>query len=380
MLGKVFDWLSNLRPRQLFLLAGASAIIIFCIMYIGLNHFSKQVPLPISIGEEVEQVPEVQMVNVVVAARNIEAKSMIVGSMLATKEVPQDQVPPESVFDPSEIVNKPARVRILKDEIITQPQVYRNIEQSGFVGSIPPDCRAVSIQVNDVTGVAGFAKPGDYVDVLMIESDATKTSATSRLILQNVLLLSINKSMTYDVPPAQPEQQQQQGGGEGEQPAESTVNPATQAIENPALATLAIRPDEVLQLVSASKIGEIYLMLRPLVPQGDYYTGAEYTMDSLKKQQTEQKEEVRQSTLFETMVQGKDDFTYSNKGGKASENQIAIMYGDVEKSTSSAPSSGSQSNTPNSSGNSSNANTADSANEAASEVVGQTVNQLRGRN
>ena len=331
MLGRVFDWLSNLRPRQLFLLAGASAIIIFCIMYIGLKHFSTQVPLPISIGEEeAGQVPEVQMVNVVVAARNIEAKSMIVGSMLATKEVPQDQVPPESVFDPSEIVNKPARIRILKDEIITQPQVYRNIEQSGFVGSIPPDCRAVSIQVNDVTGVAGFAKPGDYVDVLMIESDETKTSATSRLILQNVLLLSINKSMTYDAPPAQPEQQQ---GGEGEQPAESTVNPATQAIENPALATLAIRPDEVLQLVSASKIGEIYLMLRPLVPQGDYYTGAEYTMDSLKKQQTEQKEEeVKQSTLFETMVQGKDDFTYTNKDGKAPENQIIIMYGNEKKS------------------------------------------------
>lgn len=329
MIGRFFDWLTNLRPRQLFMLAGGSAIIIFCIMYIGFTKFAIDRSLPINLAEEeLEGPPPIPTVNVVVATRNIEPKSMIVSSMLGYKEIPQDQVPPEAVFEPADISNKPAKVRILKDEIITHQMVYRNIEQSGFVGSIPPDCRAVSIQLNDVTGVAGFAKPGDYVDVMMIEND--DATVISRLILQNVLLLSINKSMTDEVQPEPQPQPQQQGEGEQQQPQESTVNPATKAIENPALATLALRPDEVLKLVSASKIGEIYLMLRPLVPQGDYYyNDTEYSMESLKgKKDAAEKETTRQASLYETLVEKKEDFIHTDaNGNKIDENKIEIMYG-----------------------------------------------------
>ena len=47
LLSKFFDWLSNLRPRQLFLLAAASAVIIFAVMYMGLKTFSgNQVAMP----------------------------------------------------------------------------------------------------------------------------------------------------------------------------------------------------------------------------------------------------------------------------------------------------------------------------------------------
>ena len=273
MFGRIFDWLSNLRPRQLFLLAAVSALIIFGIMYMVLKFLGIDSASFSGRGENSEPVeqPQVRMVSVVVAARNIEPQSMILSSMLTTKEIPENNVPSDAVTDAADITNKPAKVRIMKDEIVSYNQVYRTMEQAGFVGSIPPDCRAVSIDVSDVTGVAGFAKPGDYVDVLVIETD--NGSVTSRLILQNVLLLSINKNMTGNT--SAPEST----SGEGESNEESSVNPATKAIENPALATLALRPDEVLQLISASKIGEIYLMLRPLVPQGDYYTGAEYSLE-----------------------------------------------------------------------------------------------------
>ena len=339
MFGKFFDWLSNLRPRQLFLLAAAAAVIIFCIMYIGLKKFSSSnMPLPVNVGQEVPaQIPEIKMKSVVVARRNIEAKSMIVGSMLETKEFPENALPPDAVTDVAEIANKPAKIRIMMGEVITHAKVYRNIEQSGFVGSIPPDCRAVSINLNDVTGVAGFAKPGDYVDVLLIET--TDDVVTSRLILQNVLLLSINKSMNADQAQSQPppQQQKQQQQGQQQQPQESTVNPATQAIAKPALATLALRPDEVLQLVSASKIGEIYLMLRPLVPQGDYYNGAEYTIESIKAQreriEAEQarRERVEAEQEAKNLVEAMIKAQNPNQNRIPKEQRIEIMYGDREE-------------------------------------------------
>lgn len=340
LLSRFFDWLSNLRPRQLFLLAAASAVIIFAVMYMGLKTFAgNQLAMPI--GEDGAPIqPEqrqVRMATVVVAAKNIEPKSMVLGSMLATKEIPEDQMPSDAVTDVADIANKPAKNRIMKDSIITQEDVYRNIEQSGFVGSIPPDCRAVSIDVTDVTGVAGFAKPGDYVDVLMIETDAS--TVTSRLILQNVLLLSINKSMTDD---GSHNQNPQNAPAEGEE--ENAVNPATRAIENPTMATLALRPDEVLRLISAAKIGEIYLMLRPLVPQGDYYTGAEYSIESLKgkndrerearekaekaeaeKKKEEAEEKKRVLSLKEQLI---PELRKNQKSSSVDpENEIEIMYG-----------------------------------------------------
>ena len=327
MFGRFFDWLSNLRPRQLFLLAAASAIVIFCIMYIGLQTFNKGQLLATEQNIETPAPPPIPMVKAVVATRNIEAKSMILGSMLEVKEFPQNALPPDVVTDIAEIANKPAKERIMMGDIITHSKVYRSIEQSGFVGSIPPDCRAVSINLNDVTGVAGFAKPGDYVDVLMIEHD--DTTVTSRLILQNVLLLSINKTMNATQPQAVPQpQQQQQQNGQQQQPQESAVNPATQAIANPALATLALRPDEVLQLVSASKIGEIYLMLRPLVPQSDYYTGAEYTLESMRAQRERvEAERAAAKSLVEAVVQAKNN----SNSNIPQENRIEIMYGDNAK-------------------------------------------------
>lgn len=339
LLSRFFDWLSNLRPRQLFLLAAASAVIIFCIMYMGLKTFSsRQIVMPMGEDGAPVQQQQVRMATVVVAARNIEPKSMILGSMLATKDIPENQVPSDAITDVTEIANKPAKNRIMKDAIITQQDVYRTIEQSGFVGSIPPDCRAVSINVSDVTGVAGFAKPGDYVDVLCIESDSS--TVTSRLILQNVLLLSINKSMTDEGQPQQPQQPQ------GENTEENAVNPATRAIENPTMATLALRPDEVLRLVSASKIGEIYLMLRPLVPQGDYYTGAEYSVESLRgknerereerekaekaeaDRKKEEAEEKKRKLSLEEQLMPELRKNRDASPSVAPENKIEIMYGD----------------------------------------------------
>lgn len=279
-MGRFFDWLSNLRPRQLLALAGISAILMFLIMFAVLNFLLKPaVTIPDDpdnpeITEDNEgknkKDKEIKMKTVVVAAKNIEPKSMLISRLLETQEFPEDSLPPDAVTDIAEIANKPARERIFKGDVITRNKVYQNAAQAGFVGSIPPDCRAVSIGVSDVTGVAGFAKPGDYVDILLIERD--NETVTSRLLMQDVLLLSINKNMGV------------RRNSEEEEEKESSVNPETTAIDNPALATFALRPEEILELVAASRLGEIYLMLRPIVPQSDYITGAEYTMHSFKSQ------------------------------------------------------------------------------------------------
>ena len=323
-MGKIFDWLSNLRPRQLLAMAAGAAIFIFLIMFFALSMLTNQNPIQIddtekTVEEETKE-PEIKMKSVVVAARNIEPKTMIISRLLTTQEFPENTLPPDVVTDIAEVANKPARERIFKGDIITRGKVYHNAQQAGFVGSIPPDCRAVSVSVSDVTGVAGFAKPGDYVDILLIEKD--DTTVTSRLILENVLLLSINQNMGV------------RGNYEGEEDKESSVNPETRAIDNPALATFALRPDEILELVSASRIGEIYLMLRPLVPQSNYVVGAQYTIESLRGQRLKQ-EELEKQRLAELNKQSEipaapqsEEIPNSDIPAPQPPERIKIFYGD----------------------------------------------------
>ena len=53
------------------------------------------------------------------------------------------------------------------------------------------------------------------------------------------------------------------------------------AIHNPTIATVALPPRDILKLIAAAKLGEIYMMLRPSSPRSTYVADMEYTMESV---------------------------------------------------------------------------------------------------
>ena len=254
MVSRILKYLNNLNVRQVFLLAGIAALMMFFAIYLFLNSYTSKEE---SVTESTEE-PKISLTEVVVAKSDISPRIKIRDEMLEVKEIPTADVPSGAISNKEEIIDKPAKITILAGDVITSRKLYKDTDHTGFVGTIPPDCRAISIHVNDVTGVAGFAKPGDYVDLLLVENDGT--SATTNVILQNVLLLSINQNMNRD---------------EVEKEGESKA-----AIDNPSIVTVALRPHEALKLVSASKLGDIYLMLRPAIPLENSVEGMEYKVIS----------------------------------------------------------------------------------------------------
>lgn len=254
MFTKLMNMINDMRPKQLIALAALCGVLMFGLFYMTLKlSTGDETPLPI-----VEKEVPVEMVKVVVAKQNIPVRTRIQESMLQLKEMPVTAVPEGAIKDFSTILNEPARVSIFAGDVLTQQKLFGERSDEGFLGTIPPDCRAVSISVNDITGVAGFAKPGDFVDLLLVEKD--NYSATTNLLLQNVPLLSINQSMSASV-----------------------TDNGSEAINNPTIATFALRPADALKLVSAAKLGEIYLMLRPFKPQNMYVGEMEYTIESVTK-------------------------------------------------------------------------------------------------
>ena len=271
MISKILKYLNNLNIRQVLILAGVAAGLMFAAIYLFLNAYT---------AKEIEQVREEEreeksvLKTVVVAKTDIAPRIKIKEDMLEVKEMPEENVPSDAITGKEEILEKPAKVTILAGDVITSRKIYKSEEQTGFVGTIPPDCRAISIHVNDITGVAGFAKAGDHVDLMLVENDGT--SATSNIILQNVLLLSINQNM------------------EREKADEQS------AIENPSIVTVALRPHEALKLISAAKLGDIYLMLRPARPLENYVEGMEYKIISAKAAAEEVKPDPKEEVVPES--------------------------------------------------------------------------------
>jgi pilus assembly protein CpaB len=231
------DVLNDLQPRQLLMLAGGTAVAVFLVVYMALTGMSNKA------ADVQKAVPAAQtqtaMTQVVMAKDDIPSRTVIQEDMLEIKEIPADAVPRGAMMSMQDVVGQPAASTIYAGDIVTLSKLIVDKNKVGFVGEIPENCRAVSVGISEITGVAGFAKPGDYVDVILVEK--TNQGATSRFLLKNVLLLGINQDTAKE--------------------KDTVKEKAGQA--KPATATLALEPDDMLQLVSAAAIGDIYLALRP---------------------------------------------------------------------------------------------------------------------
>lgn len=265
MLQKLINWLNNMRPKQLMMLAVAAAVLMFVTVFFGVRELTKEEPVVVQQEEQKPPEPEVVKKSVVVAKVNIPPRTHIQESMLEMKELPEDLVPEGVITSFEDVLNVQVKVSIFAGDVLTIQKVFANKAEEGFVGTIPSDCRAISISVTEVTGVAGFAKAGDYVDLILVEK--SDYSATSNILLQNVPLLSINQDM-----------------------GDSMIDtPGSAAVSNPTIATFALQPEDALKLLSASKLGEIYMTLRPANPRSNYVEAMEFTIESInapKKPQT----------------------------------------------------------------------------------------------
>lgn len=187
-------------------------------------------------------------VPIVVAKVNIQPKTKITAEMVQESRVPAEYVQPGAVSDLKSVVGIIARENIVAGEQITERRLVREGRSVGFTGIIPRDKRALSVAVNEVTGVAGFIKPGDYVDVVVTFEQNMAGDNVSHMMLQNILVLAANRDAEDGVT----------ANGGKENAAKEPVKTAT--------ITLAVTPEEAAKLTLAKEKGKINLALRPYLP------------------------------------------------------------------------------------------------------------------
>ena len=242
-----------MSPRKILLLCTLLAVIVFIVIYSVLSSLlgGKE--------EKKEEVAVNDLVPVIEASVDIKPRTIITDDMIKATVVPQNLVPQGALTDKSAVVGKPASVAIMAGDMITT----RKLNQSGatgFNGLIPKGMRAISFSVNDVTGVAGFAKPGDKVDILLISDKDGENRIASRAILKDVLILAVNKTSMA------PQQARQVKKDENGKPIPDTApKPSGDASSagTPAVVTVALTPYEAAKLAASQQVGQLQLLLRP---------------------------------------------------------------------------------------------------------------------
>lgn len=98
--------------------------------------------------------------------------------------------------NPKQLVGMVALERVLPGAILQPGQFTKHPSGSLLAAVLPPDMRAISLSVNDVTDVAGFLLPGNHVDVL--EARTVDGRAITQTVLQDILVLAVDQTDSHD--------------------------------------------------------------------------------------------------------------------------------------------------------------------------------------
>lgn len=139
--------------------------------------------------------------NVVVARDPIAMGAALTADKLRVSRWPEDAVPQGSFGDLASLASQTDRPHIALRQIAAGEPILQSMTTGSGHGvisaTLPKDKRAVAIRVNDVTGVAGFALPGDAVDVLLTRQPGAGNGLGEQItdtIVENVRVIAVDQN------------------------------------------------------------------------------------------------------------------------------------------------------------------------------------------
>ena len=187
--------------------------------------------------------PNIEVGNVVVATAELPFGTHLSRDQLSVVAWPLASMPSdafhsvEEVFAGSQGFDRIVLKPVDKGEPLLKSRISGFGAKATLSRQVPVGMRAVSIRVDDVSGVAGFILPGDRVDVMLtrrLEATTPDSSLVTDVILQNIQVLGIDQLSDQD--------------------REKPVVART--------ATVAVTPEQAQKLALAQQAGTLGLALR----------------------------------------------------------------------------------------------------------------------
>lgn len=183
---------------------------------------------------------------VLVAAQDIPANTNISTAMVQMKAFPSEFRNHKEILELKQALGKISLVDISQGEIILENRLIKpGDRKEGLAYAISEGMRAMSVPVDEASGVAGLINKGDRVDIIAkLAGGDSGVPSSSVVVLQNVEVLAIGSSLGEDAK------------------ADSKKSDAAKTI------TVSVTLENSLRLKTALEGGEISLILRSPADNG----------------------------------------------------------------------------------------------------------------
>lgn len=230
---------ANDRDRLLFIAAFGLAFSLLVIVVIVFN-FRSDANARTDVSKDIAQpVANLGTVALLTPERSVRAGAKLVDVRFKEVFWPRSQVPSEAIRDISELQNLYAKVDLSPGVPIQRMHLSRE----GLLSSLAltPRNRAVSIEVDETSGLEGHALPGTKVDVVLTFQEGGQL--VSKVIVQNARVLSY--------------------GGDTSTAADRTeVGAEMRGRRMSRTITLDVSPKDALQITTARQLGRLSLIMR----------------------------------------------------------------------------------------------------------------------
>lgn len=207
--------------------------------------------------------PQIEVKKILVAAQNLPAGTLVRENHIKWQEWPEsdtleEQYVVEDARPMEDFLGTVVRNGLSAGEPITDSRMVKPGQQGFLAAVLRPGMRAISMQVDETTGVAGFIFPGDQVDVILTleivqeGAEASRPRHASETILADVRVVAMDQS----------------------------TNDQEQEVIVRRIATLEVTPKQAEKVSVSKQLGQLSLSLRSIATSetGDPVRG--FTWDS----------------------------------------------------------------------------------------------------
>lgn len=141
--------------------------------------------------EKQEGAETIEMVEILVATKDIDVSEKITAENIRLEKWPQDRLPEGAIIKLDEVENRFANQRLYEGE----PILHRKLmdSQESVALKIPPGHRVFDLSVDDKTGGMGYIQPGDRVDVIGFFPSTSGTSpGQTQTVLRAVSVFGVD--------------------------------------------------------------------------------------------------------------------------------------------------------------------------------------------
>jgi len=171
-----------------------SAVIVAVLIYNFLNTMSNPA------------LKEITKTGVITASQDIPPNVIITEEMLLVSQIPNEATHPQAVKNLSDAIGKVSSSQIIQGEQVLSSKLIVPGEgkaDGSLAYSIEPGMRAVTIAVDEVTGISNMIVPNNHVDIIgqykvKVEQSNGKEKEIdyTTMLLENVKVLAVDKYKT----------------------------------------------------------------------------------------------------------------------------------------------------------------------------------------